>query len=147
VSARKPRTAPSGVEEANKVAHPTRNVLASRALPGRLTKQGFRVRITSTKTIEAEVAARTDDFDASNIPLFLEWMRIGGGAANAQKTWLSPNQIVGPRPVPTPTGCAMSTRRLARSRKEKRIVSTRMPTPTPWTTGPQSPRRYDWPTS
>lgn len=81
---------------------------------------------------------------APGVPGVSRWARAG--SVN-QKTWLSPNQIKGPRPVPTPTGWAMSTRRLARSRNAKRIVSTRMPTPTPWTTGFHSPRMYDWPTS
>ena len=30
---------------------------------------------------------------------------------------------------------------------EERRRRAARPTPTPWTTGPQSPRRYDWPTS
>src|SRR5271157_1865862 len=66
--------------------------------------------------------------------------KAGDGAYyRVQNTWLIPNQITGP--PRTPIGWAMSHRRVARSRNEKRRTSHRKPKPGPWTTGPQWPFR------
>ena len=93
----------------------------------------------------------------TTIPFFLnfEALRASGlpgrqvllSTPQDQNTWLIPNQMTGPWWPRRPMGWAMSHRRVARSRKEKRRTSQRKPKPGPWTTGPQWSFRKDWPTS